>query len=76
MTAIAFGLGWLGYSVSLWGYCLVRGYDVTLAELMNPVHVFAWPAGGISGMPLVPGTQILPGGGKAGGGGGGQPGLA
>jgi len=60
MTAIAFGLGWLGYSFSLWGYCLVRGYDVKLSDLLNPVHPYQWPAGGIAATPLIPKGQLWP----------------
>jgi hypothetical protein len=39
------GITWFGYSVALWGYCLIKGYNVTLAKLVNPVHPFAatWP---------------------------------
>lgn len=28
MVAIGMGLLFAGYAVSIWGYCLVRGYDV------------------------------------------------
>jgi len=62
MIALAFGLVWVGYSYGLYGYCLVRGYDVKLLELMNPVHVFAWPSGGIGATPKIPDTQVFPGG--------------
>lgn len=40
---------WAGYSVSLWGWCLLRGYDVTLGQLMSPMHPYGsgkgekWP---------------------------------
>jgi len=64
MVAVAFGLTWLGYSYGLYGYCLVRGYDVKLLELVNPVHVFTWPAGGIGRMPKIPDSQVYPGGGS------------
>jgi hypothetical protein len=75
-AAIGFGLAWLGYSYGLYGYCLVRGYDVRLSDLINPVHPYTWPAGG---PPLMPATQIFPTGKKTAAtaaAGGGQPGLA
>jgi hypothetical protein len=30
---------WAGYAVSIWGYCLVRGYDVSFAN----VFAAQWP---------------------------------
>jgi hypothetical protein len=39
MAAIGIGLVWVGYSVSLYGYCLFRGYDVTPKQLLSP----QWP---------------------------------
>jgi hypothetical protein len=52
------GIVWLGYSLGLWGYCLVRGIDVKLSQLVNPVHPFdgLWAPG------LIPGTMIFPDG--------------
>lgn len=43
-------LMWAGYSVSLWGWCLLRGYDVTLGQLMSPTH----PYGSGKGQPWPP----------------------
>jgi hypothetical protein len=34
-----------GYAVGLWGYCLVRGYNVTFADVFKT----EWPGGGASG---------------------------
>lgn len=57
MPAIGMGLGWLGYALGLWGYSLIRGYNVTLGQLMSPLHPYsgAWPPAAI------PNTQVLPG---------------
>ncbi len=57
MPAIGMGLGWLGYALGLWGWSLLRGYNVTLGQLMSPTHPYAgaWPP------PLLPNTQTLPG---------------
>jgi hypothetical protein len=45
MPAIGIGIAWLGYSVSLWGYCLVKGWNVKFTELINPVKYYTgkWP---------------------------------
>ena len=57
MIALSFGLAWVGYSYGLYGYCLIRGYDVRLVDLMNPVHVYQWPEGGPPGIPP---SQVFP----------------
>jgi hypothetical protein len=58
MVAIGMMLGWLGYSLGLEGWCLWRDYDVTLGQLMSPVHPYAgkWPPAAI------PSGQTWPGG--------------
>ena len=33
------GLVFFAYAAGMWGYCLVRGYDVTFAQVFAP----AWP---------------------------------
>ena len=39
MVAIGMGLVFIGYAVSIWGYCLVRGYNVTFPQVFHA----AWP---------------------------------
>ena len=62
MLPVGMLLTWAGYSVALWGWCLLRGYDVTLGQLMSPTHPYgsgkgqAWPP------PLMASNQIFPGG--------------
>ena len=62
MLPVGMLLMWAGYSVSLWGWCLIRGYDVTLGQLMSPAHPYgsgkgqAWPP------PLLSADVIFPGG--------------
>jgi hypothetical protein len=61
MLPVGMLLTWAGYSVSLWGWCLIRGYNVTLGQLMSPTHPYgsgkgqAWPP------PLMSPNQIFPG---------------
>lgn len=58
MVAVAFALVWAGYSTSLWGWCLLRDYDLTFGQLVSPVHPYsgAWPPA------KIPAGQIWPGG--------------
>lgn len=35
MTALGLGAAWAAYTVGIWGYCLVRGYNVTFTSLMS-----------------------------------------
>jgi hypothetical protein len=39
MTAIGVGVAFLGYAAGVWGYCLIRGYNVTGPQLFRLV----WP---------------------------------
>jgi hypothetical protein len=39
MVAIGVMLVWAGYTVGLWGYCLVQGYDVQFSGLFAK----SWP---------------------------------
>lgn len=80
MVAIGIGLGWLAYFGGFYGYCLVRGYNVTPKQLLSttwPPVSFATPgtgpsqAQGGSGFPS-PGNSGGSSGGGAGGGGGGS----
>lgn len=59
MMAVAIGVAWAGYALGIWGYCLVRGYDVPFTGIFKPV----WPGGGDAGgqsgpvpLPPDPGT--------------------
>lgn len=39
MVALGLGTVWAGYYLFLYGYCLVRGYDVGFTDLIHS----AWP---------------------------------
>jgi hypothetical protein len=45
VIVIGFGLVFAGYSIGLYGYCLVRGYDVSFRNLFST----QWP-----------GAQVIP----------------
>jgi hypothetical protein len=63
MPAIAMGLIWGGYTAGLYGYCLVRGYDISFRQLVSPTAWYsgAWPPPLIADV-----TIILPRGAAAG----------
>lgn len=62
MVAIGMALVWGGYTIGIWGYCLVNGYDVTFSSLFRT----SWVSGGSQGsqqqplpaFPTDPGTGI------------------
>jgi hypothetical protein len=39
VVAIGLAMVWAGYAAGIWGYCLVRGYDVSFAN----VFASQWP---------------------------------
>jgi len=39
VTAIGVGLAWAGYTLGIWGFCLVRGYNVSFMQLFKGT----WP---------------------------------
>jgi hypothetical protein len=58
MPAIGMMMTWFGYSLSSWGYCLVRGYNVKFTDWLNPIHPYSgpWPPPAD-----IPGGSVLPG---------------
>ena len=46
VLAIGLGLAWAGYAAGIWGYCLVRGYDVTFRQCFAATWPGAAPAAG------------------------------
>lgn len=59
MVALAFGVLWLGYQQIIFGYTMMKGYDVTWMQLANPVDPYQWPAKG-QPVPPVPKGQVFP----------------
>jgi hypothetical protein len=64
MPAIGIGVAWFGYSLTLWGFCLIKGYNVRFTELINPVKPYSgpWPP-----PTNIPATSTFPAGGVAAG---------
>jgi len=58
MVAVGMLLTWLGYSLGLEGWCLWEDYDLTLGQLMSPLHPYngPWPPA------KIPAGQTWPGG--------------
>jgi hypothetical protein len=55
MTGVGIGLVVVAYSVGLWGYCMVRGYNVTFIQLWTTATP-KWPP------LLMDATQTFPSG--------------
>lgn len=60
MVAIGMALVWAGYTAGIWGFCLIRGYDVSFANVFAP----RWP--GVQVTQDTPGQVVRPGGHKLG----------
>jgi hypothetical protein len=45
MPAIALGLVWAGYAGTLWGWSLLRGYNLSLWDIISPTKPYSgsWP---------------------------------
>ena len=56
MVAIGFALAWAGYTVGMWGYCLVRDYNVTVPDLFKAV----WPGSSAGSGPGTVSSQVVP----------------
>src|SRR5215472_10175907 len=61
MLILGIGLLFAGYSVSSYGYVLVKGWDITLREWFSPLNPYQWPAKGTD-PPSVPQGQVWPSG--------------
>jgi|HubBroStandDraft_2_1064218.scaffolds.fasta_scaffold98307_2 hypothetical protein len=58
MIAVGMGVAWFGYLNAIYGYCLLRGWDVTWRELATPVKPYEWPKSGDP--PITPASQVWP----------------
>lgn len=58
MTAVVvlFALG--AYAVLSYGYVLIRGWDITFKQWVDPLNPYQWPASGDP--PTVPTGQVFP----------------
>jgi hypothetical protein len=62
MVALGVGTLWLGYTVGLWGYCLIRGYDVPFTAMFHST----WPGVQVGVTQDTPGQVLRPGSRKLG----------
>lgn len=58
VIALGFGIMWLGYLQGMYGFTLLKGWDIRWRDLANPVHPYQWPGKGSP--PLIPKGQVLP----------------
>jgi hypothetical protein len=44
MTAVAMGLLWGSYTLMFWGYSLIKGYDISIEQIVVPgKYTGTWP---------------------------------
>ena len=53
------GIWWWGYLETIYGWTLLKGWDIQWKDLANPIHPYQWPPRGTE-PPKIPATQILP----------------
>ncbi len=53
---VSFAVLWGGYSLMFTGYCWLRGYDVSLLQVVSPVNYYKgpWPPPKFAGTGVVP----------------------
>jgi hypothetical protein len=56
MIPIGVGIVFLSYTTGLWGYCLIRGYNVKFTQLFAST----WPGANTSGPTSATGAHPLP----------------
>lgn len=49
MTIAIIGI-FAGYTVMSYGWILLKGYDITFRQWINPLNPYTWPASGTPGM--------------------------
>lgn len=49
------GMLWVGYGTGLWGYCLIRGYDIPASSIWSPKAWYTgkWPP------PLITDPEVI-----------------
>ena len=52
MIVLGFGVLWFGYAVGSYGYVLVKGWNITFKEWVNPLHPYKWPNGDPPKVPI------------------------
>lgn len=62
MPAIGFGMLWTGYTLLFWGYCQIRGYDISIKEIVVPkAWDGKWPPPLINDAPKSKDPGVKPG---------------
>lgn len=56
MVAVGFFGLWAFYGLGTWGWCLVKGYNITFSQWFNPTKPYMW--NGTPGM--VPAGVVFP----------------
>lgn len=55
MIVIGIALVFTGYTCGMWGYCLIKGYNISFSQLISPSGYYkgTWPP------PLITDTSVL-----------------
>lgn len=54
---------WAGYAIDFYGYCLLKGYDVSFGQIVSPAHPYGskksetWPPKKLGNDVVLPGTK-------------------
>jgi hypothetical protein len=59
MIIFGFGIFWIGYQQTIYGWVLLKGWDIRWRDLANPIRPYQWPAPP-NQPPTIPVTAILP----------------
>ena len=56
MIAIGFGLAWVSYSLGLWGYSLIKGYNLGAKQIVSPTGFYSgkWPPAMAGNLQIIP----------------------
>lgn len=56
MILFAIALGWGGYATAFWGYSLIKGYNLSVGQIMSPTSYYkgTWPPAQVSDTVIIP----------------------
>jgi hypothetical protein len=60
MLAVGMAVVFAGYTVSSYGWVLLKGWNIPFRQWVSPLNPYTWPAGGAE-PPPIPASQLFPG---------------
>jgi hypothetical protein len=64
MMTLGMVVTFAAYTITSWGYILVKGWDIPLRSWVSPLHPYTWPAGGAAPTLLLD-SELFPTGASA-----------